>query len=339
MTTVHRRRSKFPWRLLLSALTALMTTLGLAVAGAGAAVAQPSPPASGGAGTTVSPLHYNCQEDSATCGPASPGQGVKSTPGIGETYGSIDGARIRLLYSENYYCGTPSGGYSAKSATGCEAGHASATAPPDNTTPGSATGGDILYIPVPLFASPPATQCRVGSTCIDHPPNVDLSPLGTADPALSGDTNVAIPGHDHVVATRNGGLPEWWPVEVVGVTDASVYNSLTSVSAINAAVSAGQAVTAPTNVFLFFQVLPGTVPAAQYNTAYADGFPTASPPSGSSQVSNLMQTCGAGGAYCQNVGVTSDWYAGSDVQALYTEQYYCGAPADGKGAKSASGCE
>ena len=40
---------------------------------------------------------------------------------------------------------------------------------------------DPLYIPVPLYASPPVpyVQCSAAITCIDHPATIDLSQLAS----------------------------------------------------------------------------------------------------------------------------------------------------------------
>ena len=52
--------------------------------------------------------------------------------------------------------------------------HPSATSP-NGTSLGNTTHQDTLYIPVPLFANAPPTQCTATATCIDHPPTIDLS--------------------------------------------------------------------------------------------------------------------------------------------------------------------
>ena len=85
------------------------------------------------------------------------------------------------------------------------------------TSLGNTTHSDTLYIPMPVFSDPPPTQCTATATCIDHPPTIDLHAFGVL-PGVSRPSaldNVPIPAHDHVVGTRNGGLPEWWNVEVV----------------------------------------------------------------------------------------------------------------------------
>lgn len=318
-------------RPLLTRLSLLLCGTALAVFGAtGVASASPLTQAApvsaastgvapnGNSGTTISPLQYNCSANSATCGQ------------VGETYGWYNGTTTRFLYSNNYFCGTPAGGYKAQSTSGCEAGHASAQPPPSNTT-----NGDVLYIPVPLYKGAPNTQCNGKATCIDHSGNIDLSPLAsTLDPIL-GTTpaqlaNTMIPGHDHVITTRNNGNPEWWPVEVVGVATPAAMNIIQSgksLAAINAAIATKGAVgPIPTNESLFFQVLPGTVPPAQAAAAAAANYPAYSPPASlfaHGTFNNLKSECGAGGANCSGVGITHDWLNGTDVQALYTQNYFC----------------
>ena len=93
------------------------------------------------------------------------------------------------------------------------------------------TNGNIdpLYIPVPLYSTPPVTyvQCSSAITCIDHPATIDLSRLATVlgAPAAALD-NVPLPGHDHLLTTRNGDQPEWWNVIVIPVTSPAGLNSV-----------------------------------------------------------------------------------------------------------------
>ena len=297
--------------------------------------------ASGDSGTTVDPLRYNCGNDAPTCGQ------------VGESYGYYNGTNVDLLYSENYYCDTA---VPSHAATGCEVGSgpssADPTAPsPDGTSLGNTTHSDTLYIPVPLFSGAPATQCTATATCVDHPPTIDLSAIAGAlpgDPSPSSLYNVPIPAHDHVVGTRNGGLPEWWNVQVIATTDPATFATLTSVSAIDAAVAASKAVSVPTNAFLFFQVLAGTVPAAQAAdlgtsappgaaVATAPAAPPASQVEPGTTIDNLRNDCGATAPNCQGIGISHDWIEGQDVDALYTEPFYCGTTAGT--VHSSTGCE
>ena len=210
--------------------------------------------ASGNAGTTVDPLRYNCGNDAPTCGQ------------VGESYGYYNGTNVDLLYSENYYCDTA---VPSHAATGCEVGQRPVlrpdpTAPsPDGTSLGNTTHGDTLYIPVPLFAGAPPTQCTATATCIDHPPTIDLSAIAGA---LAGESvatracdNVPDPGprprgrHPQRRAARVVERRRWSPP-----TDPATFATLTSVSAINGRRRAPpRPCRCPTNAFLFFQVLAG----------------------------------------------------------------------------------
>jgi hypothetical protein len=159
--------------------------------------------------------------------------------------------------------------------------------------------------------------------------------------------NVPIPAHDHVVGTRNNGLPEWWNVQVIATTSASTFATLTSVSAINAAVAGGTALSVPTNAFLFFQVMPGTVPAAVAANLTATAPPgnalpgaPAAPPASQVEpgqtIDDLNNDCEATAPNCENIGISHDWIDGQDVDALYTEPFYCDTTV---ASGASSGCE
>ncbi len=129
---------------------------------------------------------------------------------------------------------------------------------------------DPLYIPVPLYTSPavPYVQCSGAITCIDHPATIDLSQLAAVlgAPTASLD-NVPLPGHDHLLTTRNGDQPEWWNVIVIPVTSAKGLDAVesaknyASVKALENASGSGIGVDGvgevPTNAYLWFQTLPG----------------------------------------------------------------------------------
>ena len=349
MTDHSRARLPRTATLLLGALVLLLTLAGGLATGPASATASSTlanthhsaTTPSGDSGTSIDPLRYNCGNAAPSCGQ------------VGESYGYYNGSNVNLLYSENYYCDTA---VSSNATTGCEVGAGPSspnpTAPsPDGTSLGNTTHGDTLYIPVPLFANAPPTQCVGTATCIDHPPTIDLSRIAGAlpgNPPPASLNNVAIPSHDHVVATRNSGLPEWWNVKVVATTDPATFATLTSVSAINTAIAASKAIAAPTNAYLFFQVLPGTVPAAVAANLTATAPPAPAVPSAPaappvSQVElgttfdNLINDCGATAPNCQNIGQSHDWIQGQDVQALYSEPFYCATTAST--VHSATGCE
>ncbi|MFZ0248865.1 MAG: hypothetical protein WAL61_02905, partial [Acidimicrobiales bacterium] len=216
-------------------------------------------------GTVIDNLQNDCGATAPNC------------QNIGISHDWIDGQDVDALYTEPFFCDTT---VSAASATGCEAGAAPNAVPPgvaDQTPPSpTVTNGNIdpLYIPVPLYSTPPVTynQCSSAITCIDHPATIDLSRLATVlgAPAASLD-NVPLPGHDHLLTTRNGDQPEWWNVIIIPVTSPAGLNaveaakSYSAVKALenqpNSGIGVGGVGEVPTNAYLWFQTLPGAGPA------------------------------------------------------------------------------
>lgn len=192
---------------------------------------------------------------------------------IGLTKGTYDGKTANFLYSENYFCDKS---VSAQSSNGCEAGAKYQKLP--TGTP-SSKYIDPLYIIVPLFSPAPSNlQCPTSGYCIDHPLTMDLTRLSsTLDPIL-GTTKSQLADapaspHSHIVLSANNNQPEWWPVNVIGVTSQSAYDKITSSSdeyataKSLAAQQAGATTPIPTNIFLWFQVLPGqSVPSGGVQT-------------------------------------------------------------------------
>lgn len=133
----------------------------------------------------------------------------------------------------------------------CEAG-SDYTQTPANTF-------DPLYVVVPLGFTPPkqTLQCPVAGRCIDHPHTIDLSAvLG------SGTSDALLPPHSHFVATTNGGQPEWWNVDVVGVKSLQAWNKLvasksdSTVRYLQKHDSSEVTGNITTNLFLYFSVKP-----------------------------------------------------------------------------------
>jgi len=326
-------------------LTLVLGAAGIAgqAATAGASTSAPhavqDPAPNGDNGTTIDPLQYNCQENASTCGQ------------VGETAGWYHGQNVSLLYSENFYCDPAVASHDTT--TGCEAGAGPSSANPSGTSAngtslGNTTHGDTLYIPVPIgFTPPEGTQCVTGKTCIDHPTSVDLSALAGAlpgNPPPSSLYSAMLPGHDHVVTTRNNGLPEWWNVKVVPVTTQADLTAIENNKSLSASQMSGAVAT---NVYLFFQVLPGSVPqsvSTNYTAqappgpavAAAPGAPPASQTESGSTFVNLKNLCNYTAPNCENIGATKDWIDGQDVSALYTEQFFCDKTVS---AASTTGCE
>jgi hypothetical protein len=283
--------------------------------------------------STQMPLKAACEVNAPTCGY------------VGSSQGYYDGQNVEFLYSQPFFCDTT---VSSGAPGGCEAGAAANKLPPGVS---SSKYVAPLYIPVPLYSPAPSyLQCPPTPGCIDHPMKIDLSRLATAlnEPASSL-TDAMLPGHDHIVTTAADNDPIWWDVVVVGVTTPTAWDEITSaksyteIQALQATSGSGVTADIPTNAYLFFQVLPGTLTTdVGVNT---DAAPTGTAPviakgadNVGTTIDNLVSDCPSYTmpGQCQNIGLTKDYYAGSVIDALYTETYYCdtsipsGAP---------SGCE
>jgi len=239
-------------------LASLLTVLfGLSIQAATASAASPAPTPSRTRpqrdnGTTIDPLQYNCGNDAPTCGQ------------VGESNGYYNGTNVDLLYSENYYCDA---NVASHAATGCEVGavlrHAERHVGRSSGTSLGTHPRRHLYIPVPLFANPPATQCTATATCIDHPrpSTCRPSPPTCRESTPSSLYNVPIPAHDHVsahgtTACPNGGTSSRGHHECLDLQHAHQRQRHPRGH------HRWHRHRAPTNAFLFFQVLPGTLSAA-----------------------------------------------------------------------------
>ena len=184
------------------------------------------------------------------------GMGVNQ---FGMTKSFFNGRTVSFTYTKGFYCDKS---VTAASSSGCEAGAAFKVPP--------AKSFDPLYILVPLGFSAPtmSMECPTGLVCVDHPGTIDLSrlepdlkalyPTLTAAQLTSALKNFATPGHQHYITTLNGGKPEWWNVDVIGVTSASEYNAINahkSFAFLNQQVTKKMTTPIiPTNLFLYFSV-------------------------------------------------------------------------------------
>jgi hypothetical protein len=162
--------------------------------------------------------------------PSTPSNGTAVGTGINEfgmTAAYYDHHTLDFTYTKGFFCDTS---VSAKSSTGCEVGQ-KYNKPP-------APSFDPLYITVPLGFTVPMNmqQCPATLICVDHPGTVDLTRI---EPALKplypqftdaqltmALQNFAVPGHDHFITDTNNFKPEWWDVQVVGVTSAKTYEEI-----------------------------------------------------------------------------------------------------------------
>ncbi|MGH9069078.1 MAG: hypothetical protein ACRD0J_16570 [Acidimicrobiales bacterium] len=206
--------------------------------------------------------------------------------GVGLTKGFYNGHTVNFLYSQNFYCDKT---VSSHATNGCEAGAKWNKLPPG--TP-SANYTDPLYIITPLFKpGPSGLQCPTQGYCIDHPTHLDLSRLYSTLKPLLGLTsasqlyNTPLTPHSHIVLTPNNNQPEWWPVNVIGVTSQAAYaqivNSPNEYATAQALAGQGKGVTKaiPTNAFLWFQVLPGQGAVTPVPTPTPTPTPTPAPTS------------------------------------------------------------
>lgn len=218
-------------------LRAVIATVGLVVAlGAGAAAAS-----------TASSTPSNAM---------SKGTGVNE---FGMTKAYFNGRTVSFTYTKGFYCDRH---VSSAATSGCEVGASYKVAP--------AKDFDPLYITVPLGFSVPtmSMECPSGLVCVDHPGTIDLSRLEPAlkplYPSLTGAQlsaalkNTATPGHEHFITTTNGGVAEWWNVDVVGVTSLSEWNAINahkSYAFLHQQVTEKKTTgVIPTNLFLYFGV-------------------------------------------------------------------------------------
>ncbi len=215
---------------------------------------------------------------------------------IGVTDGWYEGRTTQFLYTQNYWCDTAvKSGAKSK----CEAGEKYRHVPPGLV---SDKFTDPLYIPVPLFKPGPAhLQCPAGRPCIDHPKSIDLSRLaGALKMPASKLRNVPLPGHDHIIDDRNENRPEWWPVFVVGVTDAKSFakiqqgKSLDVVNKLAADPKSGVTKPIPTNTFLWFQTLPGTIDGPSGRVGAGEGGTQGSDHTGMLVAGGAVLLAGAG---------------------------------------------
>lgn len=141
----------------------------------------------------------------------------------------------------------------------------------EGTICGSTLGTTLIQlfgaVPEAFKASPLVyTQCPGPSapgTCTMHASRLDLAPVLSQLGIISGPPTANIfvptPNHSHVLLKQDINLAAiWWQVVPVLVMDQSDWpnqqgtTGLTSYSAIQSAISAGRAVKAPSNFFLFF---------------------------------------------------------------------------------------
>ena len=146
---------------------------------------------------------------------------------FGMTGANYEHQLLDFTYTKGFFCDTS---VASSASSGCEVGQ-TYNRPP-------APDFDPLYITVPLGFTVPMNmlQCPSSLICVDHPGTADLSRLESAlkplyptltDAQLTAALqNFAVPGHDHFITDTNNFQPEWWDVQVVGVTSPSTYAAI-----------------------------------------------------------------------------------------------------------------
>ncbi len=224
-----------PGRLLVG-LTAIVSLAGLSGGSAVAGTASSSAPGAHSV-TDSSNDHDPCGQNAPHC------------QGIGVTDSWFKGGTVNLNYSHPYFCGNHR---LSRASTGCEIGA------PTKVRPPSGKVVSPIYVITPIGFTPKNLQCPVVGNCIDHPARIDAS-------RVFGESakNALAPAHSHIIVDRENALSSWWPVVVIGVTNARAWNyiaqgqNLTTVQRIRRAHPKWVTPNIPSNLYLFFQVVPG----------------------------------------------------------------------------------
>ena len=223
-----------PGRLLVG-LTAIVSLAGLSGGSAVAGTTNSSAPAAQSA--AASNDHDPCGQNAPHC------------QGIGVTDSWFKGGTVNLNYSHPYFCGNHR---LSRASTGCEIGA------PTKVRPPSGKVVSPIYVITPIGFTPKNLQCPVVGNCIDHPARIDAS-------RVRGDSakNALAPAHSHIIVDRENALSSWWPVVIIGVTNARAWNeiargqNLNTVQRIRRAHPKWVTPNIPSNLYLFFQVVPG----------------------------------------------------------------------------------
>jgi hypothetical protein len=170
----------------------------------------------------------------------------------------LNGGIVSLLYTQNYFCDLT---VKSSASTGCEFGALSRRLPPGVA---SRRNTDPLYLMFPagqLADQWPTLQpeCQHPGLCTDHPSRLDFSRvLGR------GSGNMLLPAHDHFETTRNGNRPEWHNLYAFMVSNraswvkADASHDVRTLFKLAHTPNSGVRGPFPSNIFFFFQTLPGT---------------------------------------------------------------------------------
>lgn len=169
----------------------------------------------------------------------------------GFTGGWYDGRTVEFFYNKDFFCSEPP---ASGADSGCIVGAEPVTPPRGGNIP-------VLYVMTPLGFTPADLQCPVAGDCINHPSDIDTTPINSVLDAVFGadvPNVIALPPHSHIVDVVRGG---WWEIEVIGVTDEGIWDQIAEakdLDTVRELQDEGFGITGdiPSNLYLFFGVRP-----------------------------------------------------------------------------------
>jgi hypothetical protein len=169
---------------------------------------------------------------------------------LGTTPGWLKGETVTFLYNKDYECFNPP---ASDAASGCLLGEEAAMPPRGGNDP-------VLYVLTPLFtpSGDLNLHCPTAGNCINHPGDIDVSPVQDVLESVLGTipSVIPLPAHSHVIDVQRGG---WWEIEVNGVLTQAAWDAIAREKTL-AEVRRQQALGTvtgdiDTNLFLFFNVM------------------------------------------------------------------------------------
>ena len=167
----------------------------------------------------------------------------------GFTDGWYDGRTVEFFYNKDFFCKEPP---ASDAVSNCVVGSEPQTPPRGGNIP-------VLYVMTPLGFTPADLQCPLAGACINHPSDIDTTPINSVlDSVFGADVPnvIALPPHSHIVDVDQGG---WWEIEVIGVTDPAVWAEIAAakdLDTVRQLQAEGVGITGdiPSNLYLFFDV-------------------------------------------------------------------------------------
>ena len=171
---------------------------------------------------------------------------------------SLNGGIVSLLYTQNYFCDFR---VKSRASTGCEFGRVAKRLPPGVAHRRNTDPLYLMFPDGPLAKVWPSLQpeCQHPGLCTDHPSHIDFSRILGRRAG-----NMLLPVHDHFETTRNGNRPEWHNLYAFMVSSkknwfkADQSHDVRTLFKLAHTPHSGVRGPFPSNIFFFFQTLPGT---------------------------------------------------------------------------------